>query len=318
MAQITDELRHEYLLGFTPGFPYLGGLPERIAAPRLETPRKLVAAGSVGIAGSQTGIFLLCVALSMLSLVSLRGFGRSVNASLLRDARGLHAADVILHAHRDFSPALAAAVDALSRTGAVEATRTWEFTSMVTLVGLSGSLRQGSFNSSLLRSAVELLPEGAELRIASIRGIPLYDGDVEASEGIPAAVAALKEAIASAAGLLLATPEYNNSIPGVAKNAIDWLSRPPSDIRRVFGGKPVALVGASPGGFGTILSQNAWLPVFRTLGAQLWADGRLLVSRAQGVFAEDGTLTDPKVRDALRKFLEGYVKFIESTRQGRS
>lgn len=189
---------------------------------------------------------------------------------------------------------------------------------MVTLIGISGSLRQGSFNSALLRAAAQLLPSGAALHIATIRGIPLYDADVEASEGIPTVVAALKDEIAAADGLLLATPEYNNSMPGVTKNAVDWLSRPPSDIRRVFGGKPVALVGASPGAFGTILSHNAWLPVFRTLGAQLWSEGRLLVPRAHGVFAEDGSLTDPKVREALRSFLEAYLKFVESARRGRS
>ena len=184
---------------------------------------------------------------------------------------------------------------------------------MVTLIGISGSLRQGSYNSSLLRSAAGLMPERAELRIATIRGIPLYDGDVEASEGIPAPVATLKDAIAAADGLVLATPEYNNSMPGVLKNAIDWLSRPASDIQRVFGGKPVVLVGASPGGFGTILSQNAWLPVLRTLGARLWTEGRLLVSRAPSVFGEDGTLTDPKVRDALRSYLEGYVAYVKAS-----
>ena len=91
-------------------------------------------------AGSQTGIFLLCVALSMLALVSLRGFGRSVNAALLHDARGLHAADVILHAHRDFSPGLIGAVDALKQRGEVAAARTWEFYSMVTPEGREGSL----------------------------------------------------------------------------------------------------------------------------------------------------------------------------------
>src|SRR5438093_8569795 len=136
----------------------------------------------------------------------------------------------------------------------------------------------------LLRAAVELAPAGTTIEIGSIRDIPLYDGDVEASTGVPASVQALKDRIAGAEGLLIATPEYNNSIPGVAKNAIDWLSRPGADISRVFGGKPVAIIGASPGGFGTILSQNAWLPVFRTLGADLWAGGRMLVSRAGNVF----------------------------------
>jgi len=186
---------------------------------------------------------------------------------------------------------------------------------MVKLIGVSGSLRQGSFNASLLRAAAELMPPAAELAIGTLRGVPLYDADVEASEGIPAAVIALKESLAGADGLLLATPEYNNSIPGVTKNAIDWMSRPASDIARVFRGKPVALMGASPGGFGTILGQNAWLPVFRTLGAQLWSEGRLLVSRASAVFANDGTLSDPKVRQALQGFLADYVAFVQSNRR---
>lgn len=186
---------------------------------------------------------------------------------------------------------------------------------MATLVGIAGSLRRGSFNASLLRAAAELVPDGVELQIGTIRGIPLYDGDLEAEQGLPAPVVALKEAILAADGLLLVSPEYNNSIPGVMKNAVDWLSRPASDIPRVFGGKPVALVGASPGGFGTILAQNAWLPVLRTLGAQLWTGGRLMVSRAGGVFGADGALTDEKVRDALRAYLAGYVEFVESARR---
>jgi chromate reductase, NAD(P)H dehydrogenase (quinone) len=189
---------------------------------------------------------------------------------------------------------------------------------MTRLIGLSGSLRRASFNSALLRAAAELMPEGAELAIGSIRDIPLYDGDVEAEDGIPGPVTVLKEAIAAADGLLLVTPEYNNSIPGVFKNAVDWLSRPPADIKRVFGGKPVALMGASPGGFGTILSQNAWLPVLRTLGAEFWSGGRLLVSRAPSVFDEQGALTDPKIREQLQGFMQGFVAFARSVEQSRS
>jgi len=147
---------------------------------------------------------------------------------------------------------------------------------MTQLVGLSGSLRRQSFNSGLLRAARDVLPSSASLEIADISDIPLYNADIEQATGIPDSVTALKEAIASADGLLFATPEYNNGIPGVFKNAIDWASRPPADIPRVFAGKPVAIIGASPGGFGTILAQNAWLPVLRTLGAELWAGGRLM------------------------------------------
>jgi len=187
---------------------------------------------------------------------------------------------------------------------------------MARIVGISGSLRQGSYNSALLRAAAALMPAGSALEIATIRGIPLYDGDLESASGIPADVRRLKEAIAGADGLLLATPEYNNSVPGVFKNAIDWLSRPPSDIARVFGGRPVALVGASPGGFGTILSQNAWLPILRTLGAELWTGGRLLVSRAPSVFDQNGALVDAKLGEQLRDYLRGFVEFVEKRRAG--
>src|SRR3569833_62131 len=163
---------------------------------------------------------------------------------------------------------------------------------MTRLIGISGSLRSASYNTALLRAAATMMPAGSELIPAGIKNIPLYDADVETTQGIPAAVAELKDAIAAADGLLIATPEYNNSIPGVLKNAIDWLSRPPADIRRVFGGKPVALIGASPGGFGTILSQNAWLPVLRALGTEPWFQGRLLVARAATVFDDNGALRD--------------------------
>ncbi len=183
---------------------------------------------------------------------------------------------------------------------------------MITLIGLSGSLRRQSFNTSLLRAAAGMMPEGATLDLRTLHGIPVYNADDEAATGIPPAAAALKDAIAAADGLLLSTPEYNNSIPGVTKNGIDWLSRPPADVKRVFGGKPVAIISASPGGFGAVLSQTAWLPVMKTLGASVWAGPRLTVSRAGSVFAEDGSLTDGTIREQLKKFVAGFVASLQS------
>lgn len=182
---------------------------------------------------------------------------------------------------------------------------------MTAIVGFSGSLRRGSYNTALLRAAAALMPDGSRLDMRSIAGIPLYDGDEESAHGIPPPAADLKDAIAAADGLLICTPEYNNSIPGVAKNAIDWCSRPPDDIARVFRGKPVALLGASPSGFGTILSQNAWLPVLRTLGAELWTGGRLMVSRANTVFDADGKLVDARIQEQLKGFVQGFVELIK-------
>jgi chromate reductase, NAD(P)H dehydrogenase (quinone) len=180
---------------------------------------------------------------------------------------------------------------------------------MTKVLGISGSLRRGSHNSALLRAATKLVPPEVALETATIRGIPLYDYDVEV-QGIPAAVTQLKEAIVAADGVLLVTPEYNNSIPGVFKNAIDWLSRPPADARRVFGGKPFAIIGASAGNWGTILSQSAWLPVLRTLGTLPWFGGRLLVPRAASVFDEAGNLKDAAVEEQLKQFLAGFVSFL--------
>ena len=184
------------------------------------------------------------------------------------------------------------------------------------ILGISGSLRKGSYNTALLRAAVGLVPEGVQLEIGCIAGIPLYDGDLEAAHGIPAPVDLLKKKIEEADGLLLVTPEYNNSIPGVFKNAIDWLSRPPADIAKVFGDRPVGVIGASPGGFGTILAQNAWLPVLRTLGTRTWFGGRLQVSRAGNVFNAAGELTDEAARTQLRKYLGGFVDFIRNQAAG--
>jgi chromate reductase len=177
------------------------------------------------------------------------------------------------------------------------------------IVGIAGSLRQRSFNLGLLHAARDLMPAGATLSVHTLEAIPLYNADDEAANGIPPAVAALKDAVAAADGVLLATPEYNNGIPGVFKNAIDWLSRPADDIARIFADRPFAVIGASPGGFGTILSQDAWLPVLRTLGTRPWFAGRLMVSRAGQLFDGEGRLTDEATQGRLRDFLSGFTAF---------
>jgi NAD(P)H-dependent FMN reductase len=180
---------------------------------------------------------------------------------------------------------------------------------MAKILGIAGSLRRASFNAALLRAAVELAPGGTTIEIASIRGIPLYDADVE-SEGIPAAVVELKEKIVAADALLLVTPEYNNSIPGVFKNAIDWLSRPPADVPRVFANRHVTLIGASPGRFGTVQSQRSWLPVLRTLRMRAWFGAPLYVSAAASVFDAEGRLVDADVRARLAQLLNDFAQVI--------
>ncbi len=181
------------------------------------------------------------------------------------------------------------------------------------IIGLSGSLRAASFNTGLLRAAAAgLMPEGAELVVKTIHGIPLYDGDVEEKDGIPAAVAELGKLIAESDGLIIASPEYNNSVPGPLKNAIDWLSRIDDEEKPVFAGKAVAVIGASPGGFGTILGQNAWLPVLRTLQTRAWFGSRLMVSKAGGISDSTGLLTDESTKAKVREFLAGFTAFAKS------
>ena len=180
---------------------------------------------------------------------------------------------------------------------------------MPTVIGIAGSLRAGSYNSALLRAAVQLAPDHLIIEPADIRGIPLYDGDLEAT-AFPPAVARLKDQIRAAGGLLLVTPEYNFSIPGVLKNAVDWISRPPADQARVLGGKPVALMGATVGRLGTAQSQNAWLPVFKALGLRPWFGGSLMMSQAQDLFDEKGELVDQQTQERLQMFLAGFAEFV--------
>ncbi len=181
---------------------------------------------------------------------------------------------------------------------------------MTALLGIAGSLRKASYNAALLRLAADRMPAGGVLQIAPIDDVPLYDGDVEAADGVPAPVAQLKDMLAGAQGLLIVTPEYNNSLPGVLKNAIDWMSRPTQDQARVFRGKPVAVIGATLGGMGTALAQAAWLPVMRSLGMRWYSGGLLYVSRAGSVFEADGSLQDAELGERVAQFLAGFVDFV--------
>ncbi len=185
---------------------------------------------------------------------------------------------------------------------------------MTTIIGLSGSLRRGSFNGMLLRAAIEMAPSRTAIEFESIREIPLYDADLEEEHGLPAAVERLKNRIAQADGLLIVTPEYNNSVPGVLKNAIDWLSRPADDIARVFRGRPVAIMGATTGVGGTGLSQAAWLPVLRLLGMRPWFERAVLISDAGKMFDNDGHLIDAATQRRIRAFVEGFAAFAGAQR----
>lgn len=180
---------------------------------------------------------------------------------------------------------------------------------MTRIIGLSGSLRAQSLNTALLRSAQLLVRGDVDLEVATLHDVPPYNGDLEARDGLPDSVKRLREQIAASHGLLIATPEYNNSIPGVLKNGIDWLSRRPTSDPHVFQGLPVAIIGASPGGFGTLLAQNAFLPVLRTLQTRPWFGGRLTVSKATAKISDEGDLTDDTTREQLENFVRGFATF---------
>ncbi len=169
------------------------------------------------------------------------------------------------------------------------------------VLGIAGSLRPGSHNAALLRAAAGLVPSGAELVVFDgLRAVPPYD---EAQDGAraPAAVRALRDAVAGADALLLATPEYNASIPGVLKNAVDWASRPyPASALR---GRPAAVIGASTGLFGAVWAQAELRKVLATAGAAP-LDRELPVGQADAAFAPDGSLADPELAGALRALLD--------------
>lgn len=169
----------------------------------------------------------------------------------------------------------------------------------------AGSLRTGSYNRSLVRAARELAPMDMEVEIFDrMAEIPLYNADVEA-EGDPEAVTALKRAIGEADALLIATPEYNHGVPAVTKNAVDWASRPPRP--HVLDGKPTAIMGASPGGFGTVRSQTTLRASLTAVNAPTVRHPQVHVSRAADRFDDEGRLTDPATRERLVELLEALA-----------
>jgi chromate reductase, NAD(P)H dehydrogenase (quinone) len=179
------------------------------------------------------------------------------------------------------------------------------------IIGIAGSLRQASYNKALLRAAQELAPERLKIEIHDLAGVPLYNEDVEAA-GVPQAVIDLRQAIGAADGLLIATPEYNHGVPGVLKNAFDWLSRPPR--KSVLQGKPTALMGATPGTTGTARGQSQLRQSFVFTDTPAMLQPEVLVGRAHERFDAEGHLTDQKVRDYLVMFLERFIAWIERFR----
>jgi chromate reductase len=175
------------------------------------------------------------------------------------------------------------------------------------IVGLSGSLRKGSYNSAALRAAQALVPEGTTIEIAEIGDLPLYNDDVRVA-GYPAPVERLRRQLTEADAVLFVTPEYNYSVSGVLKNAIDWASRPPN---QPFEGKPVAIMGASGGLFGTARAQYHLRQMLVFLNAFPVNKPEVMIGQAQNKFDEAGNLTDEPTREFIRKLLASLVGWTE-------
>lgn len=176
----------------------------------------------------------------------------------------------------------------------------------VKVLGFAGSLRKDSYNRAALQAAQELLPTGMTLEIFDLAPIPLFNEDVE-REGFPAAVVEFKERIATADALLIATPEYNYSIPGVLKNALDWASRPPGQSPLM--GKPLAFMGASTGYFGSSRAQYHLRQVCVVLNMHPVNSPEVFISGAASKFDESGRLTDTMFRNGISKLLQALQEW---------
>jgi chromate reductase len=176
----------------------------------------------------------------------------------------------------------------------------------ISVLGIAGSLRQGSFNRATLRAAQELAPEGMRIDSFDIAPIPLYNEDVR-QQGFPPPVEDLRARIKAADGLLLVTPEYNYSTSGVLKNAIDWASRPPE---QPFDGKPIGLMGASAGMFGTGRAQHHLRHCFIFLNGLVMNRPEVMIPAAQNKFDAGGKLTDQQTRDFIAAHLAAFKAWV--------
>jgi len=183
-------------------------------------------------------------------------------------------------------------------------------TAPLRVLGISGSLRKGSFNTALLRAAAGLAPEGMVVDIHDIRHVPLYDEDVRAA-GLPEPVQRLRDAIAAADALLLVSPEYNYSLPGVVKNAIDWASRPPA---QPFAGKPLGIMGASGGAGGTMRMQYHLRQVAVFLDMPVVNKPEVFVRNAATLFDAEGKLTDGPTRAVVTELLASLAALTRRLR----
>jgi chromate reductase len=175
------------------------------------------------------------------------------------------------------------------------------------IVGIAGSLRRASFNRSLLNAAVELSPAQLAIAIHEIGTLPFYNQDVE-DEHVPDTVATLRQAVRDADGILIATPEFNYGVPGVLKNAIDWLSRPPR--QSALNRRPVAIMGASAGMTGTARAQMQLRQAFVFTNSYVMCQPEVLVSHARDKFDGAGHLTDEPTRQFLARFLNEFASWI--------
>jgi chromate reductase len=185
-------------------------------------------------------------------------------------------------------------------------------TDTVQILGFAGSLRAGSLNRALLRAAKELAPENMRIAIFDLGPIPLYNGDVEAA-GDPESVAAFKQAIQAADGVLMVTPEYNHGVPGVMKNAVDWASRPPRSAP--LNGKPVGIIGASPGMTGSPRGQSQLRQAFEFTNSFCMPQPEILVFRAHEKFDAAGKLIDEQTAQYLTKYLNAFRDWVKHLKQ---